>query len=201
MLEAELPGAAWQNPLVQRINVIGSSGSGKTTLAERLAARLGLPHLELDSIHHLPDWEPVDIDVFRAEVAGFAAQEAWVIDGNYSKVRDLVWSRADTVIFLDFPRWRVMSRLVPRTLRRIVTRQELWNGNRERMRDLFSRVPEQNLLLWSWSRHHMQVDRFEAAVSDPGWAHIRFIRLRTPREVRELVDPGLSVLDGDSHHC
>ena len=81
------------------------------------------------------------------------AGERWVIDGNYSKVRDLVLSRADTVAFLDLPRWRVMSQLVPRTLRRIIIRQTLWNGNQERWANLLSLDPNDNLLLWSWTRY------------------------------------------------
>jgi adenylate kinase family enzyme len=170
------------------VNVIGSSGSGKTTLAAGIARALSAPHLELDSIHHLPDWEPIDTEVFRSRVAEFAAGERWVIDGNYSKVRDLVWARADTVVFIDLPRWRVMSRLVPRTLRRMITRQELWNGNRERLSYLVSRKPEENLLVWSWTRHHLQVERFERAQQDPAWAHIDFIRLRTQAETHELLN-------------
>ena len=172
---------------VQRINVIGSSGSGKTTLARRIAAALDIHHLELDSIHHLPDWEPIDTELFRSKVAAFTQGDRWVVDGNYSKVRDLIWARADTVVFLDFPKWRVMTRLVPRTLRRMVTREELWNGNRERFSYLFSTNREENLLVWSWTRHHLQVERFEAAVGESEWDHITFLRLRSPREVEAFL--------------
>ncbi len=36
-------------------------------------------------------------------------QDSWIVDGNYGRVQQIVWSRADTVVFLDLPRWRVMS--------------------------------------------------------------------------------------------
>lgn len=174
-------------PGMQRISVVGSSGSGKTTLAKRIATILDVPHLELDSVHHLPEWEPIDTELFRSHVSDFTAADRWVVDGNYSKVRDIVWGRADTVIFLDLPRWRVMARLVPRTLRRMITREELWNGNRERFSNLMSRNPEENLLVWSWTRHELQVERFEAAVVDTKWNHITFLRLRNPHEIEGLL--------------
>jgi adenylate kinase family enzyme len=121
---------------VRRISVVGNSGSGKTTLARALATELGVPHLELDSIHHLPNWQPLDRTVFRNQVDKFIQAPGWVVDGNYSAVRDLVWSRADTVIWLDLPRRRVMRQVIWRTLRRMATKAELWNGNRERWRNL-----------------------------------------------------------------
>jgi len=85
---------------VQRVSVVGTSGSGKSTLARELARRLGASWLELDSVYHLADWTPLDAAEFRARVAAVAAGERWVIDGNYSTVRDLVWARADTVVWL-----------------------------------------------------------------------------------------------------
>jgi adenylate kinase family enzyme len=173
---------------VNRINVVGSSGSGKTTVAIDIAEALDIPHLELDSIHHLPNWEPIDTELFRSKVTEFVSGEQWVVDGNYSKVRDLVWKRADTVVFLDLPRWRVMSRLVPRTLGRMITRRELWNGNRERFSNLLSTDPEKNLLVWSWTRHRLQMERFERAEVDPRWTHIAFTRLKTPKQIRQFLD-------------
>ena len=167
--------------------MVGSSGSGKTTLAADIADALGIPHLELDSIHHLANWEPIDTELFRSKVSEFTSGDRWVVDGNYSKVRDVIWARADTVVFLDFPRWRVMARLVPRTLRRMVTREELWNGNREQFSNLLSTNPQENLLVWSWTRHHLQVERFEAAVGESEWDHITFLRLRSPREVEAFL--------------
>jgi hypothetical protein len=59
-----------------------------------------------------------------------------VVDGNYSRMRDIVWSRVDTVIWVDPPRHRAMRQFIWRTLRRMATRAELWNGNREQWRFL-----------------------------------------------------------------
>jgi adenylate kinase family enzyme len=81
---------------MQRISVVGNSGSGKTTAARELAALLDIPHVELDAIFHLPDWQELPTADFRDRVARIAQEPTWVIDGNYTAVRDLVWTRADT---------------------------------------------------------------------------------------------------------
>ena len=98
--------------IVQRVSVVGNSGSGKSTVARELAAALGVPYLELDSVFHQPGWEPLPEDEFRGVVEAAAAGDSWVMDGNYSAVRPLVWARADTVLWLDLPKWIVMRRVV-----------------------------------------------------------------------------------------
>lgn len=125
-----------------------------------------------------------------------SAAPGWVVDGNYSAVRDLVWSRADTVIWLDLPRWRVMRQVIWRTLRRIATSAELWNGNRENWRNLFG-PPEESIIVWAWTRHRVYRDRYLAAQVDPANDHLRFVRLRTGRQVSELLLAAECVDRGD----
>jgi adenylate kinase family enzyme len=122
---------------VRRIALVGTSGSGKTWLGREIARRLAVPFVELDSIYHQPGWQPLPAEEFRRRVADIVAGAGWVIDGNYSAVRDVVWTRADTVIWFDLPRRVVMRQLVTRTLRRAITRAELWNGNREPLTGCF----------------------------------------------------------------
>lgn len=172
---------------VQRISVVGNSGSGKTTLARELAAALGIPHLELDAIFHQPGWEPLEHELFRQRVDAFAAGPAWVVDGNYLAVRDIVWSRADTVVWLDLPRSRVMRRVARRTLRRTTTRAELWNGNREPWSNLFRFKPEKSIMAWAWTRHHMYRERYLGAQADPANGHLHFVRLAAPAEVAAFL--------------
>ena len=174
---------------MQRISVVGNTGSGKTTVAEAIAAQLDLPYLELDAVFHQPDWQPLDTAEFRRAVSEFTAAERWVVDGNYSAVRDIVWSRADTVIWLDPPRLRVMRQLLARTLRRMATGTELWNGNRERWRFLFRR--EESILLYAWTNHRRLRARYESAQADPANAHLTFVRLRAAREMSSWARSGL----------
>jgi adenylate kinase family enzyme len=172
---------------VRRVSVGGTSGSGKSTLARELASILKVPHLELDGIFHQPGWASLPTEEFRAQVADFTTRDGWVTDGNYSVVRDLIWERADTVAWLDLPRHLVMRRLIWRTLRRMVTRQELWNGNRESVRNLVSLDPEKSIIVWAWTTHAANRAAYLAASQDPGNAHLTFIRLTSPRAVKRFL--------------
>jgi len=173
---------------VERVSVIGNSGSGKTTLGRQLAQTLGVPFVELDGIFHQPGWTELPREQFRERVSEVVAGDGWVIDGNYSAVRDLVWERADTVVWLTLPRWLVTARVLGRTIGRGVRRVELWNGNREELRNLFSRDPMQSIVLYTFRYHHEGIERFEQRVADPAHAHLQVVRLRSPREVRTFLD-------------
>jgi adenylate kinase family enzyme len=173
---------------MRRVSVVGISGSGKSTLAERIAAALGVPRLELDAVNwHAPGWQPIGREPFREAVERFTAGEAWVVDGNYSSmVQDIVWGRADTVVWLDLSRPVVMWQLVRRTLSRLVRRTELWNGNRERWRSLLS--ADDSIIHYAWTHHGPTRRRYTAAFADPAWAHLRLIRLCTRAAVRRFLD-------------
>jgi adenylate kinase family enzyme len=120
---------------------MGSSCGGKTTTARRLASALGVPHIELDALHHDRGWQEAPADVFQARVlAAFeAAPDGWVTDGNYgSKLGPVVLERADTAVLLALPFRVAFWRALRRTIVRTITREELWNGNREQARHLFT---------------------------------------------------------------
>jgi adenylate kinase family enzyme len=172
---------------VQRVSVVGTSGSGKSTLARELARRLGASWLELDSVYHQADWTPLDAAEFRDRVAVAAAGERWVIDGGYSAVRDLVWARADTVVWLDLPRRTVMRRITWRTLRRVAGRAELWNGNRERWHNLFTWDKDESVIAWAWQTYGSRRERYAALLADPANAHLTFVRLTSPAAVRRFL--------------
>lgn len=163
--------------------MVGNSGSGKSLLARRIALALDVPQVELDAIHHLPGWQPIDPEAFLAQVAAIAADEAWVVDGNYRAVviDGPVWQRADTVVWLDLPRSTVMWQVTRRTVRRIVGRQELWNGNREPLRNLWPGSSD-SIIRWSWTQHAKYQNRYAAAMASPSLGHVRFVRLRSHAE-------------------
>jgi adenylate kinase family enzyme len=138
---------------VRRVAVIGGSSTGKTTTSRALAARLGVPHVELDALHHDRGWSEAPVDVLRArvEAALAAAPDGWVVDGNYfGKLGPLVLDRADTIVWLDVPYGTAIRRVLWRTLWRIVRREELWNGNRESLRLALSR---ESIVLWVLRTH------------------------------------------------
>ena len=172
---------------VRRVSVVGTSGVGKSTFASALALGLGAAFLELDSLQHQADWTPLPVEEFRARVALVTDGECWVIDGNYSRVQDLVWARADTVVWLDLPRRMVMRRIIWRSVLRLAGRTELWNGNRERWRNLFSLDKEESVIAWAWQTYASNRARYEAAMADPLHSHLRFVRLRSAVAMRGFL--------------
>ena len=162
---------------MQRVNVVGTSSTGKTTLALALAERLGIPYIELDALHWEPNWTEAPNEVMRERVRSAISGKAWVVDGNYSAVRDLVWARADTVVWLDLPLPTILARYATRTVRRVRARQELWSGNRERLGHLLGR----DSLLW-WILTTYRRRRRDYPVLLAAHPQITAIRLRSPRE-------------------
>jgi adenylate kinase family enzyme len=169
----------------QRIAVVGSTGSGKTTLARQLARLLDLTHVELDALHWDPNWTPAPTPVFRERTAAALGGPAWAVDGNYSKVRDIVWARADTVIWLDYPLALILWRLSRRTFWRLINRVELWNGNRERFREQF--FSRDSIFLWALTTYRRRRQEFPALLTRPEHAHLTVVRLRSPQSTRRLL--------------
>jgi adenylate kinase family enzyme len=170
---------------VRRVSVVGGSCTGKTTTSRELARRLGVPHIELDALHHEPGWQEASADVLQArlEAALAAAPDGWVIDGNYqAKLNTFVLDRADTVVFLDLPHRVALRRVLWRTTSRIVSREELWNGNRETLRNAFSR----DSIVWWVITHHRSYRRKWPERLAP-LTHVEVVRLRSPREVRSWL--------------
>ena len=173
-----------------RISVVGNSGSGKSTTAAGLARGLSLVHLELDALKHQADWKPLPREQFRTQVGAFLSEHhGWVIDGNYrSEVQDLVWAAADTVVWVDPGRLENLLSITWRTAARVVSREELWNGNRERWQNLVRLDdPEASMIAWAWFRHPVIRDRYLCAMGDPAFRHLRFVRLRSRRAAGRWV--------------
>ena len=165
--------------------MIGNSGSGKTTFGSRLAERLGVPFLEMDALRHLPGWQELPDDEFRARVATFVQGPAWVIDGNYTAiVREVVWERATHVAWMDLPRSRVMRQVIARSFVRAFSRRELWNRNRELWRHW---VRPDHPIRWAWTQHRRKTLRDEAMLADPRWAHLTAVRIRSRAEAEAWI--------------
>jgi adenylate kinase family enzyme len=152
-----------------------------------MAGLLGCPHVELDAIFHLPNWGELDDDAFQQQARQAVAGPTWVVDGNYKIVQDIVWGRADTVIWFDLPFAVVMLRVLRRTLRRTLLRTELWNGNREPFSNLVSLDPQKSIIAWTAKMHGAYRKRYSAAELDPRWSALHFVRLGSDRAVRQFL--------------
>ena len=183
-------------PIGRRIVIVGSGG--KTTLAEKLAARLRVPHVELDALFWEPQFAESPVEVFRERVTEAIAGDAWVVDGNYSRVRDLVWARAETAIWLDYSLPMILRRVVSRSWRRWRRHELLWGTNRETFwKHLKLWNPEASLLAWAVMSHRRRRRIYTAASCVPEWSHIAFVRHRSPRQTErwlaETVPPAATV--------
>lgn len=161
-----------------RLWIKGTSGAGKSTLAGSLAGYLKVPHVELDALHHGPHWSAASDEQLQARVAAALDDErGWILDGNYdSKLGTTVIDRAESIVWLDLPLGTKLLRLARRTLRRRLRREELWNGNRESLRDVF--CGHDALFPWTIRSHFVQ--RREWPTRFPTTT---VIRLKTPAEV------------------
>jgi adenylate kinase family enzyme len=168
---------------VDRVVVVGACGSGKTTVARALAVRLGAPFVELDALHHGPGWSVRP--TFARDVDVATSGPRWVADGNYSALRDLLWSRADTIVWLDLPLWLIEYQVTRRSLFRWIARTELWNGNRE-LGPLDWFDPE-HPIRWAWKRHPEYRVEYAALFGDPAHRGVTRVRLRSRAEVRRFL--------------
>jgi len=168
----------------RRISVVGSTGSGKTTFGRELARRLGVPFVELDALAWGPKWTLVPEELFKERVARAVEGDAWVIDGNYGGrgARELVWPRADTVIWLDPPLRVIFARLFERALRRIRSREELWpgTGNRETVWNQF--LAPDNLFWWALKTHRRRRRELPLSLARPEHAHLTVHHFRRSAE-------------------
>ncbi|MFA7248256.1 MAG: hypothetical protein WC273_01325 [Dehalococcoidia bacterium] len=175
--------------MARRIQVMGSSGSGKSTVGLRLAAVLDLPHVELDALFFLPGWVQRTDEDFRDRIRRATEGDRWVVSGNQTRrVLDVVWPRAETIVWLDLPLRVTIPRVFLRSWRRWRTQELLWGTNVERFwPQLALWDPERSVVGYSIRSRHRFVTLMTAAMSDPRWAHISFIRLTSQREVDRFL--------------
>ncbi|MEV6962805.1 adenylate kinase [Streptomyces sp. NPDC051207] len=164
---------------MERILVVGVTGAGKTTLARTLSRRLGLPYHEMDALYFTgPNW--AINNNLTEDVSRLTAKPCWVIDSpGYPEVRDLLWDRADTVIWLDYPKRVIIPRVLRRSFRRTVTREILFGGNRETWTGWLSR---EHPAWWAWSQHGTRRHEVGRRVRDPRFAHLDTLRFDHPND-------------------
>lgn len=172
---------------MKKVIVVGLSGAGKTTLANQLSAALNIRAIELDSIYHQADWKPLDREVFIDKVNEITAQKEWILCGNFfTALGKKLWKKADTIIWCDYPLPLVLWRLIRRTFYRGITKQELWNGNKESLlTNFFTKNSVILLTLRSWKKHKKRYgDIFD---NHPDISNATFVRLRSKKDTEKFL--------------
>jgi adenylate kinase family enzyme len=161
-----------------RIAIVGTSGVGKTTLAQQVADRLHIPHVELDALFWKPNWEPSSTLEFWERVEQATAGDAWVVDGNYLRARLIVWERATTVVWLNYPLPLILWRVTRRTVSRSLRQQELWHGCYETLQKGF--CSRDSIILWAWQSYDRNRRTFPEWFALPQYQHLAIVELTSP---------------------
>lgn len=167
-------------PLPRRVSIVGPSGSGKTTLAYDMAKPLGLAVHELDRLRDMTIADAAADTAFLASADRVSSGDSWVIDGHYRCARDLVWRRADTIVWLNYPLTLVLRNLVHR-----------YRAKGQAQRD--GDVPR--VAGAGWRRRAMRIVKtlrersdYRRHLSAPSLAHVRLVELRSPDEARRWIE-------------
>lgn len=171
----------------RRIVVIGTTSSGKSTLAKRLAEKLSLDFIELDALHWEPNWKEAESEVFHARVDSATKSDGWVVAGNYKEVHDIVWPRAEAVIWLDYPFWTIFWQLTRRTFTRWWRHELLWGTNYENLWSHFKLWSEESLYNWLFKTYWRRKKEIPLQFALPQHAHLKVIQLKSPKETEKWL--------------
>ena len=170
-----------------RIVVIGTTSSGKSTLAEAISKRLGMDFVELDALHWEPNWQEAPLAAFRSRVEKAIRTKKWVIAGNYHVVRDLIWPKAEAVIWLDYPLWIIFWQLTRRTFKRWWTQEVLWGTNREPFWVHFKLWSQESLFHWLFKTYWRRKRETPELLKIPEHRHLKLIRFKHPKDTEEWI--------------
>jgi adenylate kinase family enzyme len=172
----------------KRIVVIGVTGCGKSVLAEQVAQKRNLEFIELDALYWKPNWVESDQEEFLQKVDLATRAPAWALAGNYSYARDLIWPRAEAVVWLDYPFPLVFGRLVKRTLQRWWTQEPLWGTNYERLLPQLKIWSKTSLFYWQVHSYRRHKWLYPQLMASPEYSRLKFFHFRNPDETKTWLE-------------
>ncbi|OKJ25183.1 adenylate kinase [Streptomyces sp. CB01580] len=165
---------------MRKVALFGSPATGKSTLAKELSSRTGLPHTDLDDLLFTSDGT-LNPDEFRLQAADVTSGAAWFVEGNFSKLADVVWHRADVLVWLDFPLPLVVYRIVRRSLRQLTGREDSAQARRLTWRKAF--FARRSLLRTAVRKYRHNRPRYARQVAETAALGVQVVRLRSARDV------------------
>jgi adenylate kinase family enzyme len=172
-------------PVPPRVVVVGTSSAGKSTLAIRLACALGVERIELDALYWAPGWKPKSAEEFVSLVTAATSADAWVADGNYGATRQIVWSRANAIVWLNYSLATVLWRGFRRSVSRAIARNELWHGNRESFRRTF--LSRESILVWIATTHRRRTRELRRLRESNQYPHLSWHEFTSPRQADDWL--------------
>ena len=171
---------------IMRLVVVGTAGSGKSTFATELAGAMNHEYIELDLLYWGPGWVPVPPETFESSVRSATEGDRWIVDGNYSSIRDLLWTRATHIVWLNFGVYTVLPRVLARTIKRILFKTQLSHGNRESFRAAF--LSRDSILLWSLTSFVRNRRKFAALRNNPSYSHLQWTEINHPSYADAVIE-------------
>ena len=169
-------------PIYKRFVIIGPTSSGKSTFAGKLASKINGDFIELDALHWEPGWVEASDEAFRERADKATSKDAWVVAGNYRQVRDIVWPKAQAVIWLDYAFPVVFWRLISRIVHRSATKQELFNGNREQFWRHMKLWSEESLIYWLFKSYWRLKRNYTNIFAQPEHDHLHVFHFKRPKD-------------------
>jgi adenylate kinase family enzyme len=172
----------------QKIVVVGTTSSGKSTLAKILSKKTGAECIDLDYLHWEPNWVEAPDDVFRERVEKATRVERWIVAGNYHVTRDIIWKKAQAIIWLDYPFHIVFWRLLTRTIRRVLFKEKLFSDNVE---DFWTHAKiwhPDSLFNWLFKTYWRRKREYPQLFALPENAHLKIVHFKNPREAQKWMN-------------
>lgn len=170
---------------LERVVVVGTSCCGKTSYSRQLAAILRHPHIELDALYWKPNWVAKSEDEFTALVTAAISADRWIVDGNYGTARNLIWSRATCIMWLNYGFLTVLARAFRRTFRRAMSGEELYSGNKENFRKAF--FNRDSILLWVVTTYERRRREYAELQNTKAFPHLQWFEFPNPAEARQFL--------------
>ena len=170
-----------------RIVIMGSTGVGKTTLGKQLSTQLDIPFVELDNLFWLEEWQGRSKSEFQDIVGAYASKESWIMDGNYESVRHIIWSEADTLIWLDYSFGVIFYRLVKRILLRAISKEIVCGNNIDNGWVHLKLWSKDSLINWLFQTYWKRKEEMPRMIANDG-SHLRVIRISCQKDLDVLLN-------------
>ncbi|TFE54679.1 adenylate kinase [Streptomyces sp. ICN441] len=166
---------------MRKIALFGPPATGKSTLAKWLSAELGHSHTDLDDLLFTPDG-PLPLPEFRQQAEEITRHDTWIVEGNFSKLADVVWHRADVLVWLDFPLPLIVYRIVRRSLYQLTGHDHSPQARRLTWSKAF--FHRRSLLRTAIRKYRNNRPRYALQIAETADRGVKVARLRNPRAVR-----------------